>query len=218
MTDRQIHLVRHGEVLNPDGVLYGRLPGFQLSSAGHKMAQLAADHLVHSGRNVGTLYASPLLRAQQSAQPIAQAFELPVQTEQRLIEPKNLFEGLVNKGPDAAYKKPQHWWKLWNPLLPSWGEPYARIARRVVNFMDYAWAIAELDDVAGDIVLVSHQAVIWAAHLRLQGKSVIHSPSKRRCELSSITSFTLLDDNWVEVGYVSPAAALIDNSKDIGAV
>ena len=29
-----VHLVRHGEVDNPAGVLYGRLPGFHLSEDG----------------------------------------------------------------------------------------------------------------------------------------------------------------------------------------
>ena len=29
-----VHLVRHGEVHNPDGILYGRLAGFHLSEAG----------------------------------------------------------------------------------------------------------------------------------------------------------------------------------------
>ncbi|MBB4071786.1 histidine phosphatase family protein [Leucobacter sp. OH2974_COT-288] len=217
-TTRQIHLVRHGEVFNPDGVLYGRLPGFGLSENGHKMAALAAAELVDRGRLVGQLYASPLLRAQQSAAPLAQAFELPIHTEQRLLEPTNKFEGLRNHGPDSAFKQPQHWLKLWNPLLPSWGEPYARIARRITNFMDYAWSIAELDEVEGDIVMVSHQAVIWAAHRKIAGLPLVHNPARRRCDLSSITTFTRIDEQWQELGYSSPAAALIERSKDVGAV
>ena len=33
-----VHLVRHGEVANPRGVLYGRIPGFHLSEDGRLMA------------------------------------------------------------------------------------------------------------------------------------------------------------------------------------
>ncbi|MEC7364003.1 MAG: histidine phosphatase family protein, partial [Actinomycetota bacterium] len=29
-----VHLLRHGEVHNPEGVLYGRLPGYRLSERG----------------------------------------------------------------------------------------------------------------------------------------------------------------------------------------
>lgn len=210
--------MRHGEVFNPDGVLYGRLPGFKLSTTGQQMAALAAAELQTRQRQIGVLYASPLLRAQQSAAPIAQAFQLPVITEQRLLEPTNKFEGLKNHGAEAAYRQPKNWYKLWNPLLPSWGEPYARIARRVISFMEYAWAIAELDEVPGDIVMVSHQAVIWAAHRKIARQPLIHNPAKRRCDLSSITTFTKIDENWQEISYISPAAALIESSKDVGAV
>ena len=41
-----VHLVRHGQVHNPDKVLYGRLPQFRLSEAGEQMAQAVADYLV----------------------------------------------------------------------------------------------------------------------------------------------------------------------------
>ncbi|MFQ9337269.1 MAG: histidine phosphatase family protein, partial [Varibaculum sp.] len=40
-----IHLMRHGEVDNPDGVLYGRLPGYHLTDLGKQMAQMSAEYL-----------------------------------------------------------------------------------------------------------------------------------------------------------------------------
>ena len=33
-----VHLLRHGEVHNPEKVLYGRLPGYRLSETGEAMA------------------------------------------------------------------------------------------------------------------------------------------------------------------------------------
>ena len=38
-----VHLLRHGEVHNPQGVLYGRRDGFHLSDLGNAMAQRIAD-------------------------------------------------------------------------------------------------------------------------------------------------------------------------------
>lgn len=40
-----VHVMRHGEVENPEGVLYGRLPGYHLSELGRKMAERVAEHL-----------------------------------------------------------------------------------------------------------------------------------------------------------------------------
>ncbi|HQV21412.1 MAG TPA: phosphoglycerate mutase family protein, partial [Gordonia sp. (in: high G+C Gram-positive bacteria)] len=37
-----VHMMRHGEVYNPDGVLYGRLPGFRLSDTGRTQARTVA--------------------------------------------------------------------------------------------------------------------------------------------------------------------------------
>lgn len=213
MTDSLLHLVRHGEVDNPDGVLYGRLPGYELSPLGHRMAQAAADELVASGRAVSRLIASPLERAQQSAAPISRAFDLEIDTDARIIEPTNLFEGAVNRN-GAAFKNPRTWYRFRNPFLPSWGEPYRSIAHRVREAMDEAWQAAS----SGDVVMVSHQAVIWMAHLDVAGRSLAHNPAKRRCALSSITSFARRDGGWVEVDYRVPAEGLLAGAVDVGAV
>lgn len=210
--------MRHGEVHNPSGVLYGRMPGFRLSERGHAMAQLAADHLAASGRKIGHLYASPLLRAQQSAEPISEMSGREILVESRIIEPTNKFEGQKKVGFTSALKDVRNWPKLWNPLLPSWGEPYARIARRVLAAMEDAWQAAENASDTGDIVFVTHQAVVWAAHRKINRLPLMHNPANRRCELSSITSFAVVDDAWQEVGYVSPAAGLLAEAQDNGAV
>ncbi|MGO3147801.1 MAG: histidine phosphatase family protein [Leucobacter sp.] len=214
MSDKLLHLVRHGEVHNPDLVLYGRIPGFRLSERGHEMAEAAALELAGSDRKVAALYASPLERAQQSARPIASALSLEIQTEERIIEPTNFFEGKVNSGPDAAFKKPRYWYKFLNPFRPSWGEPYRQVAARVREAMDDAWENTE----GGDIVMVLHQSPIWMAHLDIAGKSLFHNPATRRCALSSITSFERRGERWFEVDYRTPADGLLDDALDVGAV
>ena len=71
-----IHVMRHGEVDNPNGVLYGRLPGFGLTELGHQMAARAADYLQESGADIARVISSPLLRAQLTAAPTAAAYGL----------------------------------------------------------------------------------------------------------------------------------------------
>ncbi len=117
-----VHVMRHGEVDNPTGVLYGRLPGYVLSELGHKMAIAVAESV--RGRDVVHVAASPLERAQQTAKPIAAEFGLTVQTDERLIEAQNVFEGLTFGVGDGSLRRPAHWKHLRNPFRPSWGEPY----------------------------------------------------------------------------------------------
>ena len=178
------------------------------------MAEAAALELAGSDRAVGRLFASPLERAQESARPIASAFNLEVITEERIIEPTNLFEGEVNSGSDAAFRKPRYWHRFWNPFRPSWGEPYRQVASRVREAMNDAWDSTR----DGDIVMVSHQSPIWMAHLDIAGKPLFHNPNSRRCELSSITSFERRGERWFEVDYRTPAQGLIDDAVDVGAV
>ncbi|HRP99717.1 MAG TPA: histidine phosphatase family protein [Terrimesophilobacter sp.] len=210
----QIHLVRHGEVHNPDGVLYGQLPNFRLSDRGERMAHTAADELKRAGRPVSRLIASPLQRAQESAAPIAAAFDLPIDTEPRIIEPTNRFEGLTFEFGPQVLLKPRSWPWVRNPFKPSWGEAYASIVERMRAAITDAHASVD----SGDVVLVSHQLPIWMVHRSVAGKTLWHDPRQRRCTLSSITSFELHDGQLVEVGYREPAAELLADAVDQGAV
>jgi broad specificity phosphatase PhoE len=204
---RIVHLVRHGEVHNPAGVIYGRLPGFRLSDRGELMAAAAADAL--RGEPVTRVVASPLLRTQQSAQPIAEAFGLPIESDDRLIENDNVFEGRVSGGSLAA--SPRDWKYFVNPFRPSWGEPYTGLLARMLAGVTEA--AAATDD--GALVVVSHQLPIWILHLGVAGRVLAHNPSRRRCALSSITTFAVRDDGLVETAYADPAARV--PRVDVGA-
>jgi broad specificity phosphatase PhoE len=211
-----VHLVRHGEVYNPDHVLYGRLPEFHLSPLGRRMAQTAADELAARERPIAALIASPLVRAQESAAPHAAAFALDTRTEPRIIEPTNHFEGKVMA---KAVKNPVNWPWLINPLRPSWGEAYTSIVARMTAAMTDAFALPPLaEDEPGDVIMVSHQLPIWVTHLALAGERLVHDPRNRRCSLSSITSFEQIDGAIREVGYADPAAPLLQGALDVGAV
>jgi broad specificity phosphatase PhoE len=210
----QIHLVRHGEVFNPQGVLYGRLPGYGLSDLGREMAEAAAKDLVSRGRAVGALVSSPLQRTQQSAEPIAAAFDLEPTLDDRIIEPTNRFEGMRMHGRESALRDVRNWTFLVNPWEPSWGEPFRSIATRMLHAMTDAAESVE----QGDVVLVSHQLPIWMAHRRITGKSLAHDPRRRRCALSSITTFERRGSRFVEIAYRDPAVRLSAQATDLGAV
>ena len=219
MVATQLHLVRHGEVFNPNRVLYGRLPEYGLSDAGHQMAALAAEDLAGRGRAYSRLIASPLQRTQESAAPVSKALALPIDIDERVIEPTNAFEGMRMRGSESALKDPGNWKYLINPFRPSWGEPYQSIAARMREAMiDAATSVP-----GGDVVIVSHQLPIWMVHRDVNGKNLFHDPRSRRCTLSSITTLELIDPmkpelGFVEVGYVEPAAELTATALDVGAV
>ncbi len=210
-----VHLVRHGEVDNPDHILYGRLPGYGLSELGTRMAERAAAAL--AGHPVRALYASPLQRTQESARPWARRFELEVRTDERLIEPYNRFEGGTFELGPKVLAHPRTWPWVVNPFRPSWGEPFAQVASRMLAAMGDAWSATE----SGEVVLVSHQMPIWTVHRAVTGRPLYHDPRKRRCSLSSITTFERREGTptgFAEVGYQDPAADLLAASVDLGAV
>ena len=197
-----VHLLRHGEVYNPDRVLYGRLPGFRLSELGERQAQAAADWLARL--DLGYLVSSPLERAQQTAAPLAAATGLTVALDERLVEAANHLQGRNVAGGKGLFTDPSNWKYFRNPFRPSWGEPYAEIAERVL-----AAARAARDAAGGrDAVCVSHQLPIVCARRRASGQRLFHDPRRRQCALASVTSLVFAGDDIVRVDYAEPAAAL----------
>jgi broad specificity phosphatase PhoE len=194
-----VHLLRHGEVANPDRILYGRLSGYHLSDAGVLMAKHAAQAV--AGRDIVTLVSSPLDRAVETATPVAEQFGLEIRVDDRLIEAANVFEGLTFGVGDGSLRRPAHWRYLINPFRPSWGEPYAELATRVLA------AVASARDAARghEAICVSHQLPIWTARRKVERKRLWHDPRRRQCALGSLTSFTFDGDVIVNVNYTEPS-------------
>jgi broad specificity phosphatase PhoE len=218
MPQATVHLLRHGEVHNPEGVLYGKLPEFHLSELGQQMAQLLADHFrerASQGAKIVYLVASPLTRAQETALPTSSALGLEIHTDERIIEAENHFEGL--RVTQAELRKLKHLHKLINPLRPSWGESYKAQAARVGAAVQEARLKAiELGGDGAEAVMVSHQLPIWAARLSAEGKRLWHDPRKRECTLTSLTSLVFNDDgSLLRVEYSEPAAALLPGASSI---
>ena len=166
-----VHLLRHGEVHNPTGVLYGRLPDFHLSDLGREMAETGRAHL--ADHDVVAVVASPLDRAQETAVPIASAHGLAITTDDRVIEADNYFEGKTFGVGDGSLRYPKHWPKLVNPFKPSWGEPYQEIAERMLA----AVADARVSARGHEAVIVSHQLPVWTTRSRLEGRRCGTTPA-----------------------------------------
>jgi broad specificity phosphatase PhoE len=198
-----VHLMRHGEVYNPTGVLYGRLPDFHLSELGRKMADRAAEFF--ADRDVAVVVASPLERAQETAAPIAARHGLEVGADPRLIEAANFFEGKRFSVGDGVLKRPSVWPKLYNPLRPSWGEPYSEQVKRVRAAIE-----AARDQAPGrEAVCVSHQLPIWVSRLAAEHRRLWHDPRRRECSLASVTSFVFRGDQFAGIEYREPAKDLL---------
>jgi len=196
-----VHLLRHGEVHNPDRILYGRLPGFRLSEDGERMSRDAAAFLAR--RPIAYLVSSPLERAQQTAQPLAQLTGLPIHLDERLTEAENRFQGANVAGGKGVFAKPEHWRLITNPLRPSWGEPYALVAARMLDAVKAARDAAAA--AGGQAVCVTHQLPIVALRRYLEGKRLWHDPRRRECSLASVTSLSFDGDVVVRIDYAEPA-------------
>ena len=202
--NQTVHVVRHGEVENPQKILYGRQRGWLLSERGLQMAQVLGEW--SKSLNIGAVHASPLERAQQTAKPMADAHGLVINTDERLIEAANVFEGKPFGVGDGVLRRPSAWPKLWNPWRPSWGEPYVdQVNRMLAAVFDAREAAA-----GKDAIVVSHQLPIWILRSAIEGRRFLHDPRKRICTLASVTSLHFDEDGMIsDLSYSEPAKHLL---------
>ncbi|MBI3216144.1 MAG: histidine phosphatase family protein [Mycobacterium sp.] len=194
-----VHVMRHGEVHNPEKILYGRLPGYNLSDRGRSQAAAVAEWLAHN--DIVYVVASPLERAQQTAGPIAAVHGLAIDTDPELIESENIFQGKRVSPGDGALRDPRNWRYLRNPVTPSWGEPYKQVAARMKDAVERA----RLQALGHEAVCVSHQLPVETLRRAMTGSRLAHFPTHRMCNLASLTSFQFDDDKLVGWGYAEPA-------------
>ena len=203
-----VHLARHGEVENPQKILYGRQPGWRLSSRGQQMAEVLGEW--SKSIDLGALHVSPLQRAQETAAPIAKAHNIEITTDERLIEAGNIFEGKSFEPGSGILKHPTAWRHLYNPWKPSWGEPYEEQINRMFAAIFAAHKAAK----GKDAIVVSHQLPIWITRSAIEGRSMLHDPRKRECTLASVTSIHFDDEGVISgLSYSEPAAHLLPPKK-----
>lgn len=200
MSRTVVHLLRHGKVHNPSGILYGRLPGYHLAASGRAMAQGVAEHLEPA--DITYVAASSLIRAQETATPLATSKGLKIVTDDRVIEAGNEFEGMKVAVGDGVLRQPRYWTKLRNPFLPSWGEPYLQIAHRMLGAVYTAVAAAD----GREALIVSHQLPIVTVRRYLEGQRLWHNPTRRECSVASLTSLTFENGVFAGLRYSEPVA------------
>ena len=199
-----IHFVRHGEVHNPEKILYGLQPGWRLSDRGNEMAALIGEW--SAKLDLGAIHSSPLQRAQETVAPIIAKHKLSLTTDKNLIEASNIFEGKKFELGSGVLRHPSSWRYLYNPWKPSWGEPYDQLISRMLKGL-----FAARDAAGGkDAICVSHQLPIWILRSAVEGRRLLHDPRKRECSLASVTSFELDNTGMISsVSYSEPAKHLL---------
>ena len=199
-----VHVIRHGEVENPEKILYGRQPGWRLSQRGQEMAEVIGEW--SKSVDLGALHVSPLQRAQETAAPISRTHSIPITTDEKLIEAANIFEGKKFELGSGVLRHPASWKYLYNPWKPSWGEPYEEQISRMLA------AIFDANKAANgkDAIVVSHQLPIWILRSAIEGRRLLHDPRKRECTLASVTSVHFDDEGMISgTSYSEPARHLL---------
>lgn len=156
-------LVRHATCDHLGRFLAGRMPGIALDADGRDQAARLGHAL--ASESVAAVYSSPLLRARETAAPIALAHDLPVEIREELTD----IDFGEWTGAAFADLAPDPRWRLFNEqrsvaAVPG-GEDMARVqARAVAVTMQLADAHQHQT-----IVVVSHADVIRSIILHVLG-------------------------------------------------
>jgi len=191
-----VHLVRHGEVRNPDSLVYGDLPGFGLSEDGWAQAQEAAIRLAVFP--LTAVWSSPLQRALQTAWAIAATHHLPVKVDPDLIEWRlDAWTGIPWS--DLADRRPGELETyLQDPTgLDFAAESLEALAARVAGVI-----VRVAQDQGGDLAVVAHQDPLQAARLQLLGQPLGNLHIDKPVHASVITLEP--GDPWREVAHWKP--------------
>jgi broad specificity phosphatase PhoE len=175
----RILLVRHGESQGNAERRFGGHSPTPLSELGHRQAEATARAL--AAERVTAVYSSDLLRAVQTAEPLARATGLEIQTTAALRERSvGLMEGLTFE--EAAAAHPEEYAALlrrdFDHVLRG-GESYRQLLDRAAAELDRAVEANR----GGAVALFSHTGTICILVLHLMG--ALDAPSLKPVWLSS---------------------------------
>jgi broad specificity phosphatase PhoE len=161
-----VYLVRHCDVENPAGVLYGHLPGFGLSARGVRQAHALGRFF--AATQVRQIYTSPLERAQQTAHIIASYLDgVAVTTTPELVEAQfgRYLQGV--KPRDVVWRRPLWLVHMIRPGLLRRDETVPQMAARVREPIDRLLR----DQPGAGGICVSHGDPIQAYWVEAEGRS-----------------------------------------------
>jgi broad specificity phosphatase PhoE len=178
-----VHLVQHAEVDNPDHLVCGSMPGFDLSPHGLEQARRIGRYL--GPRPVVAIWSSPQQRALRTAEEIAARSGVPVRVHQDLRD-----WSLTDRWKG-------HPWSVISSRFPGELEAYLAhpanldfVDEQVEQVAERVAAVARALDAEhshGDVVVVSHQDAIQAARLHLTGSSLTSLHQDRPTDGSVLT-------------------------------
>jgi broad specificity phosphatase PhoE len=182
-----VFLVRHGAHDRLGRVLCGRMDGVGLSDEGRREAEAAATWL--RGEALDAVYASPLQRTRETAEPIAAAVGATVAEDPDLLEID--FGEWTGKAFDSLDGDPA--WTLWNRARalarPPGGESMIEVQARVRRWLDRTCARHPM----GRVTAVTHGDVIKALVAEVLGFSM---DQHDRLEVSPASVTTLVAGDW----------------------
>jgi len=150
-------LVRHGSTDWVGKALAGRLPGVGLDAAGRVQAQEVANRL--AGRAIAAIYSSPLQRAVETAEPLAEQFGLPIQTRDAFTEID--FGAWQGKKITDLNDAPE--WQRFNALRGSTAAPGGELMLQVQARMANELENLQQQHREETVAVFSHADVIKAA-------------------------------------------------------
>lgn len=162
-----IILVRHGQTPTTGKILPGRAPGLHLADVGRTQAEKAASRIAALS-TVDAIYSSPLVRARETAAPIAKAIGQKVQIDKGLLECD--FGEWTGAELKDLMKLPE-----WTTVQRSpstfrfpGGESFTEMQTRIVSALDRICH----DHPGGVVVCVSHADPIKAAVAHAMGTHI----------------------------------------------
>lgn len=155
-----IYLIRHGDVYNPDNILYGRIPGYGLSEKGQEDLKRTGEFL--KDKKIAAIYASPMLRARQSAEIVKRAINVPLTIADDLMETRTDYQGR----PFSDFDEIQS--EIYLKPLSETDETVEQIANRMYAFFEQVKEKHENNAVA----IISHGDPIMALRSKIEGRKL----------------------------------------------
>jgi probable phosphoglycerate mutase len=151
---RAVTLVRHGQTERSAKSAYSGRLDVPLTQTGREQARRVAQQL--AGARIDAVVTSPLVRARDTAQAIADAAGLPLTVDERLIEVDyGPFEGLDREGARARLGAPFEAWRA-----DPFGAPVAGMEPLAAALERARGATADVLAAHEHPVIVGHQGIL----------------------------------------------------------
>lgn len=177
-----VHLTRHGEVHNPEKILYGRIPGFVLSETGKQQVHALGKHIAK--KKIRHVYTSPLDRTRETASILSTYIPMEhMHPDARLLENATPLEGKPLKEialHDFNFYATEH--------IKNGGERIADIADRMTQFFEEI----RVRHTNEEVLVVSHGDPIMITYAYYSGLPLTLASIRGDSYVPTATGFTIV--------------------------